>query len=68
MILDRNGNPLVVYERKAIGFLDRTLPDAEGEPVTMPNVVGSREAPDRRRGGGGIGPVHEDPFARRRPK
>lgn len=65
MILDKNGNPLVVYERRAIGFLDRTIPTDDREPVNMPNPVGSREAPDRRRGGGGIGPVHEEPFARK---
>lgn len=34
MILDRFGKPLVVYERKAIGFTERTLPETESEPVS----------------------------------
>lgn len=35
MILGPDGQPLVVYERRALGFIDRTLPaESETEPCT----------------------------------
>ena len=35
MILGPDGQPLVIYERRALGFIDRTLPvKRETEPCT----------------------------------
>ena len=42
MILDQYGRPLVIYERKAVGFVERTLPAESSEPPTVSSHEGQR--------------------------
>lgn len=40
MIVDKDGSPLVVYERRAMGFIARTLPTESSEPPSIPKESG----------------------------
>lgn len=63
MIFDRKGVPLVIYERKAIGFIDRTLPLESSEPpsIAQAQIMPQREGIWTERHSG----ANQDPYARR---
>jgi hypothetical protein len=60
VILDQYGDPLVTYERRALGFTDRTLPETDSEEIIEGlGIQGSR--PDWL-----TGDLSSDPQARRK--
>ena len=59
MILDRYGRPLVSYERRALGFVDRTLPESGGPVTGVVPPSGVKVRPEF--------PIHdaEEPYGRK---